>query len=170
MNTYHATPYDITASGFYFSDLKEYEKKAATERNESGHPVEEYEIQFIDGDDCELFAALSVNQATLGQWFSEFEGEYEDDRLTALLYLLEDEGMNGDDAAASVDDVHIFEGTAEDYAEDYLDQCGVLAEVEKAGLNPAYVDCEAMGRDMVLNGEITELRRDGSDYIIQYCG
>jgi len=44
MFTFHATPYDITASGFYFKDYDDYKK------NYDLHlPVEEYEIQFIDG-------------------------------------------------------------------------------------------------------------------------
>ena len=46
-NIYHTTPYDISATGFYFSTYDEYAEKAASHRNEHGDPVEEYEIQFI---------------------------------------------------------------------------------------------------------------------------
>ena len=50
-NIYHATPYDVSAIGFYFKTYDEYVEKAASHRNAHGSPVEEYEIQFIDGTD-----------------------------------------------------------------------------------------------------------------------
>lgn len=50
----HAQPYDITANGFYFESLEDYADKAKSNRNDYGDPVEEYEIQFIDGDHMPL--------------------------------------------------------------------------------------------------------------------
>ena len=35
-NTYHATPYDISAAGFYFTDYEDYLEKSASLRNEYG--------------------------------------------------------------------------------------------------------------------------------------
>lgn len=63
----YAQPYDITAMGFSFSDIEGYRTKAAALRNAASDPVEEFEIQFIEGDaiDTELFAALSISQARL---------------------------------------------------------------------------------------------------------
>ena len=75
-HTYHATPYDISATGFYFTSLHDYQAKAATHRNDYGLPVEEYEIQYIDGDAAALFNALEVNQATLALWCDQFENLY----------------------------------------------------------------------------------------------
>ena len=50
MTQLHAQPYDISAQGFYFDTAEEYRQKAAKNRNDFGGIVEEYEIQFIDGD------------------------------------------------------------------------------------------------------------------------
>jgi len=70
MTTLYAQPYDISATGFYFDSGEEYRQQAAKNRNDFGGIVEEYEIQFIDGEDidCKLFEALSVNQATFGKY------------------------------------------------------------------------------------------------------
>jgi hypothetical protein len=63
-----AQPYDISAAGFYFASVEGYEKQAARLLNSFDQPVEEFEIQFIDGDelDAELFKALRVNQGNFG--------------------------------------------------------------------------------------------------------
>ena len=64
----YAQPYDISAEGFYFRGKDEYEKKAKEARNSYGDPVEEFEIQFIDGGliDCKLAKAIDISQAKLG--------------------------------------------------------------------------------------------------------
>ena len=155
MNTYHATPYDITASGFYFQSLEEYASKAAAHRNDHGQPVEEYEIQFIDGnvDDCALFSALSVSLATLEAWFDEFEGQYDGIELIKVLFLVSDQGLSmADIYPRRLDDVMVFEGTMRDYAEQYLEDSGIIDAVEKAGLNRFYIDVDAYARDIELEG------------------
>ena len=86
-NIYHATPYDISATGFYFSTYDEYAEKAASHRNEYGDPVEEYEIQFIDGDNSRLFKAVGVNQANLQTWFDKFEDLDGDDAIFSKALL-----------------------------------------------------------------------------------
>ena len=60
-----AQPYDICANGFYFSSEKDYEAKANNLLNQYGQPVEEFEIQFIDGKniDAKLFNALGITRA-----------------------------------------------------------------------------------------------------------
>ena len=90
-NTYHATPYDTSALGFYFNTYEEYLEKYATHRNDYGDPVEEYEIQFIDGDNYRLFGSLGINQANLNEWFDSFE-ELDDEDIIKTIYLSEDLG------------------------------------------------------------------------------
>ena len=70
MTQLFAQPYDISATGFYFQTLEEYEEKAAKTKNDYGQPVEEYELQFIDGEsiDAKLFEALGVNQCNFPQF------------------------------------------------------------------------------------------------------
>ncbi|MEM9211537.1 MAG: hypothetical protein AAGA63_08615 [Pseudomonadota bacterium] len=60
----HAQPYDLAAKGFYFESAEEFDTKSKSNRNEYGQPVEEYEIQFIDGEDidCDLAKAIGIHQ------------------------------------------------------------------------------------------------------------
>ena len=53
--------------GFYFTDIEEYEEQISSITNQVGDPVEEFEIQFIDGEDidCELAKAMDLSQANL---------------------------------------------------------------------------------------------------------
>ena len=164
-NIYHATPYDISATGFYFSSFEEYQKKAKNHRNEYGDLVEEYEMQFIDGDNCTLFSALGVNQANLQQWFSEFENLPEEKAVKAL-YLIEDCGYEISDFMTDrLDEVYLFEGTAREYVEDYIENTGML-EAMPENLQP-YFDYDAFTRDMLLNGEIYRMELNGKTYIVE---
>ncbi len=64
MTTIYAQPYVTSSTGFYFDSAEEYAKKAAKNFNSFGGLIEEYELQFIDGegiDSC-LFHALGVHQ------------------------------------------------------------------------------------------------------------
>jgi len=67
MTQFYAQPYDISATGFYFSDMEEYNTKRAKCKNDFGGQVEEFEIQFIDGEheDAELFKALDIHQGNI---------------------------------------------------------------------------------------------------------
>ncbi|WP_282091665.1 hypothetical protein [Epibacterium ulvae] len=47
----HAQPYDPDANGCYFESMEDYVSKAKLNRNSFGDVVEEYEIQFVDGED-----------------------------------------------------------------------------------------------------------------------
>lgn len=162
-NQYHATPYDISASGFYFSTYEEYCEKAATHTNSYGQPVEEYEIQFIDGDNYRLFNALGVNQANLESWFEEFEDLDEEEAIKAI-YLAEDLGYNMEAIKDKLDDVCLFEGTAKEYAYSYLEDTGLLNEIPES--LRYYFDTEAFARDMVLGGDINEITVDGSNFVV----
>lgn len=162
-NQYHATPYDISATGFYFSDYEEYQEKAAKHKNEYGDPVEEYEIQFIDGDNSKLFEAIGVNQANLEQWFDDFE-DLDDDDAIKVIYLTEHMGYSDPSQLLDkIEDVCLFKGTAEEYAEDYIEDTGMLNDMPE-NLR-FYFDIEAFARDMVLGGDITEVEINGTDYV-----
>jgi len=67
----YAQPYDISAKGFYFETIEEYNQKASRNFNKIGLLVEEYEIQFIDGQDidAELFKAIGINQSNIFDYF-----------------------------------------------------------------------------------------------------
>ena len=67
MTKFYAQPYDLSATGFYFDDAESFQAKIKSIRNVYGQPVEEFEIQFIDGDniDCDLAKAWGINQANI---------------------------------------------------------------------------------------------------------
>jgi hypothetical protein len=69
MTRLYAQPYDISAHGFYFETAAEYNEKASKLRNSYGWPVEEFELQFIDGEsiDAKLFEALGVHQGNFAR-------------------------------------------------------------------------------------------------------
>ena len=163
-NIYHATPYDISATGFYFKTYEEYAEKADSHINAYGDPVEEYEIQFIDGDNHELFKALGVTQANLEQWFDGFEN-LDGHELECATYLAVYRGYDMDNLHDRIDDVHLFEGTAEDYAEEYLESTGMLNEVPES--LRYYIDTKAFARDLLLGGDIEEVTINGTRYIAE---
>lgn len=165
-NTYFATPYDLSATGFYFTTYEEYNDKSASHRNEYGDPVEEYEIQFIDGDNCKLFAAIGVNQANLKQWFDDFEDLDGDDMIKAI-YLADDMGYSTDRILDQLEGVMLFEGTAIEYAESYIEDTGLLDQMPEN--LQFYFDTEAFARDMILGGDITELEINSKTYVLQAC-
>ena len=162
-NSYHATPYDVSASGFYFDDYESYLTQAKNHKNEYGDPVEEFEIQWIDGENYQLFNALGINQANLKTWFDTFEDLSGEDLIKAV-YLAEYSGENMSDILARLDDVCLFEGNAKNYAENYLEESGLLSEIPE-NLR-YYFDVEAFARDMMLSGDISEVDIMNTTYVV----
>jgi hypothetical protein len=153
----HATPYDISARGFYFGSLDEYEKKAESAVNEYGDPVEEFEIQFIDGDDAELklFKMMKVSQVNLDDYFEAVDEGWDDDEMQKLEILTDDLGYSFDDAVDKMDDLVVygeFDSEA-DFAQEYVDGMGGPSELGKKTLEQ-YFDYESFGNDLVLGGDI----------------
>ena len=56
---FYANPYSWDHTGFYFSTLEEYEA-GRDKLNAAG--CEEWELEYIDGDNAELFKTCSVSQ------------------------------------------------------------------------------------------------------------
>lgn len=164
-NSYHATPYDINANGFYFSTLEEYQEKAEKHTNIYGEPVEEFEIQFIDGDYPGLFRELEINQANLNIWFEYFE-ELEEEKAIKCYYLSSDRGMTIEEIKEfDLDEIHLFEGTAKEYAENYLEETGMLEQIPE-NLR-YYFDYDAFARDLVIGSDIAEFDApNGTRYIV----
>lgn len=151
-SVYFAQPYSLDATGFYFRSLADYRAQVAQCRDAFGRPVEEFEIQYIDGDLHALFAALAVNQATLAEWFETYATfDPDSDRTIIFIWLLE-QGYDVSDALEACDDFSLFAGTAADYARTLVEDC-----VELTDWVSRYLDYEALGRDMVLGGSIHEL-------------
>jgi len=156
MTTLYANPYSLDATGFYFDSFEDYEAKATTARDRFGNKVEEFEIDYIDGDNPALFAAVGVNQATLGRWFEQLD-DIDDgsDEAIAISYLVEVIGMPLEQALEQYEGVQVWHGTATDYAAEIIEETTEIPQ--HLG---AYIDYEAIARDMALNGEIYEVGRE----------
>ncbi|MBL4836860.1 MAG: antirestriction protein ArdA [Kordiimonadaceae bacterium] len=91
----------------------------------------------------------------------------DEDELIKSIYLADDQGCTMDQVLSQLEDVVLFEGTAEEYAENYIEETGLLDEMPE-NLR-YYFNTEAFARDMILNGDITELTIEGTTYIVWGC-
>lgn len=168
MLTLHAQPYDINAAGFYFQSFDEWEEKfaAADERG-----VEEFEIQYIDGDDEQTtFAQLmEPTQANIEDWFDgldEWETMNEMEQAS-LAWLIEDRGMSfreAQDELTTGEEPALFEGSVRDYAEEFIDDCYNLEE--SMGDLSRYFDYDAFVRDLELSGDVATFEFNGKHYVV----
>ena len=127
-----AQPYDISAEGFYFASVEQYQEHAASNRNSLGLPVEEYEIQFIDGDllDAELFKAVGVSQANFGV-FIDACNYWDTDQKRKAIIAVGECGYSFDLKTGDPDefDVDIYEmNSLRDLARDFVDE-GIYGEL-----------------------------------------
>jgi hypothetical protein len=160
MTTLHAQPYNIDAQGFYFSSAEEYETKQEALRDRFGNEVEEFEIQYIDGDDSKLFEACKIHQGDLDVWFDDIE-TLDDNEKAQLFFLMDGLGYDLDSALSSVDDVCLYEGPLLDAATELFDEI-YLPEVPEAVRN--YIDYGAFANDCRLWGDMYEFDYEGTTY------
>jgi hypothetical protein len=161
---YYANPYDRSHEGFYFKDHRDYEKQWK-ERRKAGGP-EEYEIDFIDGprELGALFEAAQVNQANFEEWEELVDAD--EDRWAAAYWLLECHGERDiRKVVRDMDDVSLMEGSAKEYAEEYVDSMGGPAELGKEILE-RYFDMDSFARDMELGGDVQEFRFGNTEYTV----
>ena len=160
MTTLHATPYNIDATGFYFTDINEYETKAKSLIDRYDNLVEEFEIQFIDGEDAELFEACAINQANLNQWFEEIE-VLQDDKKVSLYYLVGVAGYSLDQALLKTDEPSLYQGNLLDAATELFVECWLPSIPESIRI---YIDYDKFARDCQYGGDLTELDYAGTTY------
>ncbi len=148
MTQLHAQPYDLAATGFYFESLEDYQAKAAKLRNDYGDPVEEFEIQFIDGDhiDCDLAKAIGINQANVGQYFDAVDGWDDHDKTVVILAVGECGYRFEDTTQASDFDIEIHHiDTMRELAEQFVEE-GLFGDIHEP--LQFYIDHDAIARDL----------------------
>ena len=145
-----------------FKSMEEYKDKASNLRNDFGEPVEEFAIEFIDGTVSALFNSIG-DHCGMEKWFDCFEDLDEDEYIKAC-YLAQI-GYDPDEILSKLEDVYLFEGTALEYAYDYIDSCGMLDDAPD--IAKRYFNYEAFADDLLTSGDISELNFDGTDYIVQ---
>ena len=152
MTKLFAQPYDISATGFYFETYEQYAEKVAKARNDYGQIVEEFEIQFIDGENlnCEFANAFGLNQINLKRFFvlvDEWE-EHEKFRFIIAVgecgYSFDPEKDNIDLLEVDIYGVQTMRELAEQFVED-----GLFGKVPK--LFQFYIDYDAIARDLAVD-------------------
>ena len=156
--TFYAQPYDIDACGFYFEDVKDYTEQSRKLRNRWGDPVEEFEIQFIDGEalDCALAQAFGVNQANLKQFF-ECAEKWEDHQKKAFIIAVGEAGYSFEPDSVDPDDFDVdiyHDMSMRELAEQFIDD-GLFGEIPVHLLN--YIDMDAIAYDLAMDYTETEI-------------
>ena len=149
MTTLYAQPYDICATGFYFESREEYAAKATKAVNSYGWPVEEFEIQFINGDaiDAQLFHALGVHQGSFAAFLDAVEAWSEVDKVKVAIAAGEG-GCQFNLGHNDPDDLEIdlYEcDSLRDLAMQFVDD-GLFGEIPPAIAN--YLDYDAIAHDL----------------------
>jgi antirestriction protein len=160
----HAQPYDISAHGFFFNSLEVYEAKSSILTNNYGQPVEEFEIQFIDGDeiDCDLFKALDIHQGNFDAYLKACEEWDKHQKINAIIAVGEG-GYKFDIHNDSPDDfdITLYE------EESLLKLAYAFVEEGLFGKIPenlqSYIDYEAIARDLSMDYSETTIA--GTKYI-----
>lgn len=150
--TLHATPYKLSATGFYFTDMDDYQAKAKCHLDAYGNLVEEFEIQFIDGDDAELFGACGIGQSNINVWFEDIEFLHDYTKIS-LYYLVGVAGYSLGQALNKLDEPSICEGGILDAATEMFDECWLpnIPDVVKF-----YVDYRKFAHDCQMGGDMFE--------------
>lgn len=162
----YAQPYDISAHGFYFRSLEEFTDKSSSLLNHYGDLVEEFEIQFIDGDDldCELFKALSIHQGTIGDYFNSCE-YFTNDRKIRVILATRECGYNFDYSSDDPDgyDIDIYEfDSLRDLAEQFIEE-GLFGPIPEN--IRYYLDLDVIARDLAMDYSETTIA--GKNYIFR---
>ena len=153
-----ANPYDTSSPYFEFSEIEEYQYLFEKYLEKRG--TEEYEFDLIDADETasELWNILQVNQCNLSKFFELYDsGKF--DLLEPLLKFkicIQHFGMDIEQALETYEDVYLYEGTPEDYAEEYMNDCfNIPTFLEN------YIDYEKFARDLECNGDIIHFEKEG---------
>ena len=146
---FYAQPYDISAEGFYFRDFEEYYKQADTAKNQYGGKVEEFEIQFIDGEqlDCELAKAWGLNQANIKRFIAVAE-EWDEDAKIRFILAIGESGLSFD--PNTVDpwnlDIDVYRiDCMRNLAIEFVEE-GLLGDIPER--LQFYIDYNAIARDL----------------------
>jgi len=155
--TLFAQPYDITAQGFYFESANDYADKANALRNAHGDPVEEFEIQFIDGTaiDAALAHSIGLNQCNFAE-FLECAARWDEFEKVFVIIALSECGYDFDPNAAPDEydvDIYYIE-TMRELAEQFVDE-GCFGDIPEH--LQSYIDYDAIARDLAIDYTETEI-------------
>lgn len=166
MSKFFAQPYDMEAKGFYFLDVETFETKMVEARNAYGQKVEEFEIQFIDGDliNCQFADAYGINQANIAS-FLEHEASWDEWQKISFILAVGELGGGFDHLDCDPDtiDISIYQlDSFKKLAEQFVDE-GLFGEIPPS--LQYYVDYDAIARDLEM--DYSEATVDNTTYIFR---
>jgi len=147
--TLYAQPYDLSAHGFYFESYDEFTKTIGKVKNAYGDPVEEFEIQFIDGSDlyCAFAKAYGVNQANIKQFYEAIQ-DWDDGQKLAFIVAVGECGYSFDpdhvDPYEFDIDLYLVESLKE-LAEQFVEE-GLFGDIPER--LQYYLDYDVIARDL----------------------
>lgn len=164
MTQLFAQPYDLSAAGFYFESIEEYRSKAAKAVNDYGEPVEEFELQFIDGEtlDCALAKVWGLYQSNIAAFLDAAE-EWDEDQKIRFVIAVGECGYSFDPENDAPDDLDVDLYGAEslkELAEQFVEE-GLFGEIPEQ--LQYYLDYDAIARDLAM--DYTETQIAGQTYI-----
>lgn len=153
MTTFYAQPYNTSAEGFYFQTVEQYADKAQGLTDLFGQPVEEFEIQFIDGGhlSCELFEAWRPGQAEVGR-FIEVCDDWSEDAFLMAIIALRDLGYGAAQVLDDLEDLPITLcriDSLKELSEQFVDE-GLFDGIPER--LASYLDYAAIARDLGFDG------------------
>ncbi|MCV6576175.1 MAG: antirestriction protein ArdA [Cohaesibacter sp.] len=165
--TLHAQPYDLSANGFYFSSAEEYADKVRNVKNAYGDVVEEFEIQFIDGEelDCTFAKAIGISQANVAR-FLELVEDLEDWKKINLIIAVGEIGYDFDPCNESDhDDIELYRvDNMRELAEQFVEE-GLFGDIPER--LQFYIDYDAIARDLAF--DYSEIEIAGERLIYRAC-
>lgn len=148
MTLFYAQPYDVSATGFYFRSRAEFDALRLACRGDAGLPVEEFEIQFIDGEtlDAYLADAFGLNQVSVFRIIELME-EWDEDAKRRFIIAVGECGYSFDPDTVDADDfeVEIYEASLRDLAVQFVDE-GLFGEIPER--IQGYLNYDAIARDL----------------------
>lgn len=158
MTVFYAQPYDLAATGFYFEDAETFQAKIGCIKNDYGEIVEEFEIQFIDGEaiDCALCSAIGIYQGSVSKVF-ELIDRLDDHEKRVLIIAIGECGysFDHDKTEPSDFDLDIYHvDTMKVLAEQFVDE-GLFGEIPEQ--LAYYIDLDAIARDLAVDYTETEV-------------
>jgi len=153
----YAQPYNIDAEGFFFRNEHEYHLQSQNLRDRFGNRVEEFEIQFIDGEriDCELARAIGINQANFAN-FLDCAAAWEDWEKIRMVIALGEVGHDFEpDISPDGYDLDVYHvSTMRELAEQFVDE-GLFGDIPER--LQFYIDYDAIARDLSVDYSETEI-------------
>jgi hypothetical protein len=160
---YYAQPVNPSENGFYFNNFREYQTSFFKfSRQIHGIPIEEYEIQMID--QSELFGVCGIDAGTLELWFDELE-DLDKEEAVKLTYLMDNGYSDVNLALGDIDDVIVFEGTVEAWAEERLNDTCLANVPDDLKIE---IHFKQWDDDTLANIGGSEVTINGVDYIIEH--